>query len=116
MRAEVSIPVALATMAVVYATYDLASPPLADVRTIAPGSPGDVMVGNSERTALLTSAGVAAAISLIARDPVPFWFGAGFAVVLSWTHRKARVTDPTTGRVAGQLRLTGSRYQVEASG
>lgn len=114
MRAEVSIPVAAATMAVVYATYDLASPPMADVSTVQAGTPGDALLGKSERTALLVSAGVAGAISLVARDPVPFWFGAGFAVLLSWWHRAERMRDPLSGRVAP--RLTSSRYQVEATG
>ena len=114
MRAEVSIPVAAATMAVVYAVYDLATPPMADVSTIRPGTAGDTLLGSSERSALLVSAGVAGAISLVARDPVPFWFGAGFAVVLSWWHRCERMRDPLSGKVAP--RLTSSRYQVEANG
>lgn len=115
-RPEISIPVALATAAMTYAIYDLASPPHADVRVVTPGSKGDGMLARSERTALLTATGVAAAVSLIARDPLPFVLGAGFAVVLSWLHRTARVTDPNTGKIAASPQLTSSRYQVEAYG
>jgi hypothetical protein len=112
LKAEVSIPVALATMTVVYGTYQVALPNLADARTVPAGN---AHLASAERTALAASAGVAAAISLIARDSVPFILGGLFAVGLSWMHRAAAHTDPVTGRIARPT-LTGRRYTVESAG
>jgi len=118
MKPEVSIPVGLATAAVVYGTYQwVAGPNLADVRTVGPDSTGESMLASQERTALFVAAGVSGAISLIAKDPVPFWLGAGLAVVLSWVHRYSRNVDPTTNKLPARgNRLAGARYTAEAIG
>lgn len=117
LKPEVSIPVGAATAAVVYGTYSyVAGPNLADVRTVNPDGQGEKLLASQERTALLVSVAVAGGISLIAKDPVPFWFGAGLAVVLSWCHRYARNVDPTANKLASREGLTGTRYQVEALG
>jgi type IV secretory pathway TrbD component len=113
LKAEISIPVALATAAVTYGLYQWATPNLAETRTIPPGSNGDAMLGSSERTALIASAALAGTVSLLARDPVPFIVAGGLAVVLSWTHRYARAVDPTSNALP---RVTGERYLVEAQG
>jgi hypothetical protein len=119
LKAEVSVPVALATGAVVIGTYSVLSPPMADVRTVPTGTPGEAHLAGSERTALLVSAGIAGAISLIAKDPVPFWIGAGLAVALSWIHRYSRAVDPMTSKLprnGNGVQMSGMRYQVEAAG
>lgn len=117
LKPEVSIPVGLATAGVVYGTYQfIAGPNLADVRTVNPDGQGERMLASQERTALFVAVGVSGAISLIAHDPVPFWLGAGLAVVLSWCHRYSRNVDPTANKLASRAGLQGGRYQAEALG
>lgn len=117
MKAEVSIPVALATGAVVVGTYSAMSPSNADQRTVQPGTTGSEMLAGSERTALLVSVGICGGISLIARDPIPFVVGGLIAVALSWSHRYAANVDPSTGKLtATTAGLGGSRYAVQVSG
>jgi hypothetical protein len=120
LKPEVSIPVALATGAVVIGVYSAMSPTSADQRTVTPGSRGAEFLAGSEKTAFAVSIGVVAAISLIAKDPVPFWVGGGMAVALSWVHRYSREVDPGTGKLAGLKAgtgaLQGTRYEVQVAG
>lgn len=116
LKPEVSIPVGVATVGVVYAIYQLASPPLAAVRAMDGNGPDGAHLGAAERTALWASVGIAGAISLIAKDPVPFWFGGMVAVGLSWMHRTARVVDPLTSKVPAPGGLQGStRYMAQVA-
>lgn len=108
LKPEVSIPVALATGAVVVGVYQAMSPSAADARTVPPGSRGADFLAGSEKTAFYVSVGVVGAVSLIAKDPVPFWIGGLVAVALSWSHRYARQIDPQTGRIAGLAGGTGN--------
>lgn len=101
MKPEVSIPVALATAAVVVGVNSVMNPSAADVKTVQPGSTGSAMLAGSERTALLVSVGICGAISLIAKDTTPFIVGGLIAVALSWSHRYANAVDPSTGSVGG---------------
>jgi hypothetical protein len=96
MKAEISIPVALATATMTWGIYQLALPSHADQRTLIPGTVEDAMAGSSERVALIAAVTLAATVSLLAGDPVPFWFGGGTAVGLSWLSRHARAVDPAT--------------------
>lgn len=114
LKAEISVPVALATAAVVVGVYQHMLPSNADARSIVP----NVHLQGSERTALVTAVAVSAGISLVARDPVPFWFGALAACVLSWTHRYANHVDPTSGRLAQIPTMAddAQRYTAEAYG
>lgn len=117
MRPEVSIPVALATGGVVVAVYSFMQPNAADQRTVQPASDQAAMLASSEQSALLVSIGVVAGISLIAKDPAPFWIGGLVAVALSWSGRFARTVDPATNALPGAGRnLQGLRYSVEAAG
>lgn len=118
LKPEISIPVALATGAVVVGVYQAMTPTSADQKTVPPGSRGADFLAGSEKTAFAVSVGVVAAISLIARDPVPFWVGGGMAVALSWIHRHAREVDPSTGKLSGAPTsgLQGARYQVQVAG
>ena len=94
LKADVSIPVALATCAVVYATYNTALPSMADARSI---EPNNGHLASAERQALILSVGVAAGVSLLAKDAVPFILGGMVAVGLSWFHRWNNQVDPATG-------------------
>lgn len=120
LKPEVSIPVALATGAVVVGVYQAMTPTSADQKTVNPGSRGADFLAGSEKTAFFVSVAVVGAISLIARDPVPFWVGGGVAVALSWVHRYSTNVDPGTGKLAGLTAGTGqlsaSRYTVQVAG
>lgn len=114
LKAEISVPVALATAAVVVGVYSNMLPSNADQRSIVP----NVHLEGSERTALLTAVAISAGISLVARDPVPFWFGAMAAVALSWAHRYANNVDPMTGKLSSLPSMSDDarRYTAEALG
>ena len=101
LKAEVSIPVGLATCTLVYGIYQLAGPSLADQRMVPPGSAEESTLASTERTALFASATAAAAVSLISRDPIPFVLGGSLAVALSWFARHSRAVDPSSGRLPG---------------
>jgi hypothetical protein len=118
MRPEVSIPVALATGGVVVGVYSLMQPSMADQRTVQPTSDQAAMLASTEQNALLVSIGVVGAISLIAKDPAPFWVGGLVAVALSWSGRFSRTVDPATNALPGALgnKLQGQRFNVEAAG
>lgn len=114
----VSIPIALATAGVVVGVHSYMQPSAADQRTVQPNSDQADMLASSERNALYVSIGCVAAISLIAKDPVPFWVGGLMAVALAWSSRVARTVDPATNSLpgVGVGRLQGQRYNVEAAG
>lgn len=91
-----SLPATLAVMALDYGIYQLSLPTTADVKATAPHS----QPINSSRTgATWTAISACAALSLLAKDPNIFIFGAGFAVVLDWHYRHANAVHPGTGQV-----------------
>ena len=111
LKAEISIPVALATAALTYGVYQLAMPTLADCRAMAPNQPD---LAKAERTALILAAGISGGISILAKDSTPFVVGSLFAVGLSWAHRKANQTDSGTQRIWNREQFSARRYTVEA--
>jgi len=113
VKAEVSIPVALATVGAVWGVYQLALPPMADVRALEPNNPDHA---SAERTALILSAGVAGGIALLARDATPFIVGGLFAVALSWVHRHCNQINSTTQQLWNRDQFGARRYTVETSG
>lgn len=112
MKPEVSIPVALATTAVVYGTYQAALPSLADARSIEPDNDH---LASAERQALILAVAVAGGISLISKDATPFIFGGLVAVGLSWMHRWSNQVDERTGRPIQQSGVA-RRVAVDVAG
>lgn len=96
LKAEVSIPVGLATAAVVYAIFSNATPSIADIRS-AP--PNNTDIDKSERMATITSAAVVGGISLIARDPNVFIIGGFMVIAMALWTRHANAVNPATGAV-----------------
>lgn len=113
MKAEVSIPVALATAALTWGIYQIALPTLADARRVEPNN-GDLK--SAENTALILAAGVSGGISILAHDTTPFVVGGLLAVALSWAHRKANHTDSTTQKLWNRDQYIGRRVAVQANG
>ena len=94
---NVSLGVGLATVVVVFAIFQNATPPLTDIRAADPFDPD---IEASERLATWTSAGTVAAVSLIARDPTIFILGGAATVAMAWWHRHADAVNPITGSAA----------------
>lgn len=113
MKAEISIPVALGTAALTWGIYQVALPPLADARSVAPNNRD---LASAENTALILAVGVAGAISILAHDSTPFVVAGLLGVALSWTHRHANQVDSRTQKIWNRDQYMGRRYQVQASG
>jgi hypothetical protein len=94
LPAQVSIPVGLATAAVVYAIFSNATPSIADIRS-APANNGDI--ASAERMATITSAAVVGGISLIARDANVFIIGGAMIIGMALWTRHANAINPSTG-------------------
>lgn len=116
MKAEISIPVALATAALTVGIYYAALPTQADVRGIEANNSD---IAKAERNALILASGVAGGIGILAKDSTPFIVGGLTAVALSWFTRHANMVDSTTQRIFNADQYIGSparRFQVEAAG
>jgi hypothetical protein len=100
LKPEISIPVGLATAALVYAVYSNATPSITEIRA---AKPMDTDVEASRKLAAWTSAGIVGGVSLVAKDPTIFIIGGSMVIVLDWWHRHANAVDPMTGKatVAG---------------
>lgn len=96
LKPEMSLAASLAVMALDFGIYQLNLPTTADVKSSAPHNSA---VESSRKSATWTAVSACGALSLLARDPNIFIFGAGFAVVLDWYYRHANAVSPTTGNV-----------------
>jgi hypothetical protein len=81
---------AAAVGAVVYGTYNIALPSVADTR----GLPGNVEdVDKAEKAATWGSVVAVSAISLLAKSPEVFIIGGLFTIGLSWTYKHSSKVD-----------------------
>jgi hypothetical protein len=96
LRPEVSLPVALATGAVVYGIYATHLPNVSESKLTMPGNQH---LASSRKTATWTAAAVVAGISLIAKDPTIFIVGGTMTVVLDVVNRHANAVSPQTGKM-----------------
>lgn len=97
LKAEVSIPAALATAAVVYTVYNQATPSIADIRS-APQA--DDHIEASRKSAAWISAAVVGGISLLAKDPTIFVVGGAMVIAMDWWTRHANQVNPMTGKAS----------------
>lgn len=95
-RPEVSLGLALATIAVTGAVFTHALPPHADMAS-APSDNVDLDAARKKATWL--SAGVVGAISLLAKDPMIFIVGGTAVVVMDMYARHSIAVDPNTGKL-----------------
>jgi hypothetical protein len=100
LRPDVSLTVGLAVTGVVYGTYQLVLPRVADVRAAPEGDPH---IAKSERAATWTSAVLVSGISLIAKDANIFILGGTATILLAWFYRHGNHTNPTTGVASKSL-------------
>jgi hypothetical protein len=95
---EFSIGTGLAVSAVVYAIHSNFTPSVADMQGLPSGNQD---VDAAERKATWLSAGVVAAVSLIAKDPTIFVLGSITTVALAFFSRHATWTDSKAGPAVG---------------
>lgn len=94
LKPEISLPVGLATAALVYGIYMNALPPVVDLRTTPANDP---QVASTEKAAAWTATAVVAGISLIAKDATVFIIGGSMVLALSWWNKHANMVDPNFG-------------------
>lgn len=114
LKPEVSLPVALATAAVVYGIYSNATPTIADIRSVRPN---DSTIESSRKFATWTSAAVVAGVSLIAKDPTIFILGGSMVIIMDWATRHGNAVSPLSGKAAvpnSPAGLTGDFSDVDA--
>lgn len=96
LKPEGSIAGGVAVAAVVFAIHSTFTPSMADMQGLPSGNAD---VDKSERRATYLSAGVVAGISLVAKDPTIFVFGAGAAIAMALITRHSVWTDSASGMV-----------------
>lgn len=96
LKPEHSLGASLAVMAVDFGIFQLHMPTASDIKS---SPPHNSAIDSSRKAATFTSVSVCAALSLLAKDPNIFIFGAGFAVALDWYYRHANAVHPGTGQV-----------------
>lgn len=96
LKPEMSLAASLAVMALDYGIYQLNLPSTADVKSSAPHN---AAIDSSRKASTWTAISACGALSLLAKDPNIFIFGAGFAVVLDFYFRHANAVHPSTGQV-----------------
>jgi hypothetical protein len=107
LKPEVSIPSSIALGALVWGVYQVALPPIADIRTSEPQHPD---VAASERTATWAAAAVVGGVSLVARDMNIFIVGGSMVIALAWWYRHA---DEVSPHISGLVNaFTGEDDQV----
>lgn len=112
LKPDISLGASLAVIALDYGVYQLNMPPMADIRSSAPHNDA---ISASLKAADWTAIGMCAALSLVARDPNLFIFGAGFAVALHWFYTHSNMSHPLTGEVT-MPPVSGSAGGVNAAG
>lgn len=96
LKPEMSLAASLAVMALDFGIAQLNMPNLADIKSSAPHNSS---IESARKATIWTQVSAAAALSLMAKDPNIFIFGAGFAVMLDWYYRHANLVSPGTGQV-----------------
>jgi hypothetical protein len=97
LKPDVSLTVALATGAVVWAIYNNAVPSMPDIRV---GKPHDPDIDGSRKAAAYTAAGLVGGISLIAKDPTIFIVGGAMVIAADWWVRHANAHNPMVAGIS----------------
>lgn len=114
LKPEASIGTGLAVCAVVYAIHSNFTPAVADLQALPAGNSD---VDAAERKATWLSAGVVAAVSLLAKDPTIFVLGSAATIALAVFSRHATWTESKTmpsitGPGPGQTPVSGNDTAV----
>jgi hypothetical protein len=90
LKPNENLMLAAAVGAVVYGTYNIALPTIADTRGL-PGNTQDV--DKAEKAATWASVAVVSGISLLAKSPEVFVVGGLMTIGLAWTYKNASKVD-----------------------
>jgi hypothetical protein len=90
LKPNENLMLAAAVGAVVYGTYNIALPSVADTRGL-PGNTPDI--DKAEKTATWASVAVVSGISLLAKSPEVFVVGGLMTIGLAWTFKNASKVD-----------------------
>jgi hypothetical protein len=113
LKPEISLPIALATSAVVYGIFQSHLPSVAETRITMPGNAN---LDAARRTATVTAVAVVAGISLLAHDPTILIIGGTVTVVLDVVNRHANAVNPKTGKmVASGVGSATAAYPANGS-
>lgn len=93
LKPDAEVSIALATSVMAYGAYQMALPPVADIRTLEPNNKD---VQGSERTAAWIAAGMVSLVSLLVKSPSVFILGGGTVIAASWMTRHADQVSPRT--------------------
>src|ERR1700735_751081 len=96
LKPEVSLPISLATAAVVYGIFQTHMPPVAEAKVTMPGN---MHLSSVNKTATWTAAAVVGGISLLAHDPTIFVGGGTMVIAMNFVQRHANAVNPQTGKV-----------------
>jgi hypothetical protein len=99
LKPDAEISIALATSVMAYGAYQLALPPVADIRSL---EPNNADIQGSERTAAWVAAGMVSLVSLLTKSPSVFILGGGTVIASSWMTRHADQVS-TISKRAGSL-------------
>jgi hypothetical protein len=97
LKPDAEISIALATSVMAYGAYQMALPPVADIRTLEPGNRD---IQGSERTAAWVAAGMVSLVSLLTKSPSVFILGGGTVIAASWMTRHADTVSTVTKRAS----------------
>jgi hypothetical protein len=86
LKPDAEISIALATGVMAYASYQVALPSVADIRSLEPNN-RDVQA--AERVAAWTAAGLVALVALLTKSASVFTVGGAVVIGTSWTARHA---------------------------
>ena len=98
LKPDAEVSIALATSVMAYGAYQMALPPVADIRTLEPNNRD---VQGSERTAAWIAAGMVSLVSLLTKSPSVFILGGGTVIAASWMTRHADQVSPRTKSATG---------------
>lgn len=87
----------LAVAAVVFAIHQNFTPSMADMQGLPAGNTD---LDSAERKATWTSAGVVAAISLLAKDPTIFVIGSLATIAMAWMSRNSIHSESTASMIS----------------
>jgi hypothetical protein len=99
LKPDAEISIALATGVMAFATYQVALPPVADIRSLEPNNKD---IQGSERLAAWTAAGLVSLVALLTKSPSVFTVGGLVVIVSSWSARHADQVS-TVSKKAGSL-------------
>ncbi len=99
LKPDAEISIALATGVMAFATYQIALPPVADIRSLEPNNKD---IQGSERLAAWTAGGLVSLVALLTKSPSVFTVGGLVVIISSWSARHADQVS-TISKKAGSL-------------